>query len=111
VSCYRGAHIDISLVVYKQVSMEIFIDIESFWPHLGDGVDSDCNRNEYQEHFLGKSDLYIRLTTLPLSYAVVKKSGNYSIKIVPLISFINVCNDVELYALPFTLRRNILILI
>jgi len=28
-----------------------FIDIKSFLSHYGHGV--DCNRNEYQEHFLG----------------------------------------------------------
>jgi len=34
-------------------------------------------RNEYQEHFLGgKSGRCVRLTTLPPSCAVVKKSGN-----------------------------------
>ena len=25
----------------------------SFWPHYGPGVDSACNRNEYQVYFLG----------------------------------------------------------
>ena len=30
-----------------------FIDIKSFRSHYGLGVDSACNRNEYQEHFLG----------------------------------------------------------
>ena len=30
-----------------------FIDIKSFRSHYGPGVDSACNRNEYQEHFLG----------------------------------------------------------
>jgi len=30
-----------------------FIDIKSFRSHCGPGVDSACNRNEYQEHFLG----------------------------------------------------------
>jgi len=30
-----------------------FIDIKSFRPHYGPGVDSASNRNEYQEHFLG----------------------------------------------------------
>jgi len=30
-----------------------FIDIKSFWPHYGPGVDSASNRNEFQEHFLG----------------------------------------------------------
>ena len=32
---------------------EFFIDIKSFLSHYGPGVDSACNRNEYQEHFLG----------------------------------------------------------
>jgi hypothetical protein len=26
---------------------------QSFQPHYGPGVDSACNRNEYQEYFLG----------------------------------------------------------
>jgi len=30
-----------------------FIDIKSFQLHYGHGVDSACNRNEYQEYFLG----------------------------------------------------------
>jgi len=30
-----------------------FIDIKSFRPHYGPGVDSASNRNEYQEYFLG----------------------------------------------------------
>jgi len=30
-----------------------FIDIKSFRPHCGPGVDSASNRNEYQEYFLG----------------------------------------------------------
>ena len=30
-----------------------FIDIKSFQPHYGHGVDSASNRNEYQEYFLG----------------------------------------------------------
>ena len=29
------------------------IDIKSFRPHYGPGVDSASNRNEYQEYFLG----------------------------------------------------------
>ena len=29
-----------------------FIDIKSFRPHYGPGVDSASNRNEYQEYFL-----------------------------------------------------------
>ena len=31
---------------------EFFIDIKSFRSHYGPGVDSACNRNEYQEYFL-----------------------------------------------------------
>jgi len=54
-----------------------FIDIKSFRSHYGCGVDSDSNRNEYQEYFLGgKGSRCIRLTTLPPSCAVVTKSGN-----------------------------------
>ena len=30
-----------------------FIDIKSFRSHYGPGVDSDSDRNEYQEYFLG----------------------------------------------------------
>jgi len=30
-----------------------FIDIISFRSHYGPGVDSACNKNEYQENFLG----------------------------------------------------------
>jgi len=41
------------------------------------GVDSESNRNEYQEYFLGvKSGRYVRLTTLPPSWAIVKYFGN-----------------------------------
>ena len=29
-----------------------FIDIKSFRSHYGPGVESACNRNEYQEYFL-----------------------------------------------------------
>jgi hypothetical protein len=40
-------------MVWSWVSLEFFIDIKSFRSHYGPGVDSDSNRNEYQEHFLG----------------------------------------------------------
>ena len=61
------------------MSLEFFIDIKSFRSHYGPGIDSACNRNEYQEHFLGvKADRCVRLTTLPPSYAVVMKSGNFN---------------------------------
>ena len=36
-----------------KVSLEFFIDMKSFRSHYGPGVDSACNRNEYQEHLLG----------------------------------------------------------
>ena len=49
-----------------------FSDIKSLRLHYGPGVNSACNRNEYQEYFLwGKGGRYIRLTTyhhpVPLS--------------------------------------------
>jgi len=57
------------------VSLEFFIDIKSFRSHNGLGVDSVCNRNEYQEHLLGgKGGRCVRLTTLQPSCAVVMKS-------------------------------------
>ena len=30
-----------------------FIDVKSFRSHYGPGVDSACNRNEYQDYLLG----------------------------------------------------------
>ena len=42
-----------SLARSHLVSLEFFIDIKSFRLHYGPGVDPACNRNEYQEHFLG----------------------------------------------------------
>jgi len=43
----------------------------SFRAHYGPGVDSDSNRNEYQEYFLGgKGGRCVGLTTLPPSCAV-----------------------------------------
>ena len=54
-----------------------FIGIKSFRSHYGPGVDSACNRNEYQEYFSGgKGGRCVRLKTLPPSCAVVTKSGN-----------------------------------
>ena len=35
------------------VTLEFFIDINSFRTHCGPGVDSVSKRNEYQEDFLG----------------------------------------------------------
>jgi len=43
---------------------------QSFGPHYGHGVDSVCNRNEYQEYFLGgKGGRCVRLIILPPSCA------------------------------------------
>ena len=43
---------------------------KSFRPHCGREVDTASNRNEYQEYLLGgKGGRYVRLTTLPPSYA------------------------------------------
>jgi len=39
---------------FPMVSMQIFIDIKSFWSHFGTGVDSASNGNEYHESFLGR---------------------------------------------------------
>jgi hypothetical protein len=53
----RRGHWDFSLTYY-------------FRPHYGNGVDSACNRNEYQEYLLGyKGDRCVGLTTLPTSCA------------------------------------------
>jgi len=38
------------------VSLEFFIDIKSFRPHCDPEVDSDSNRNEYQERPVSKAD-------------------------------------------------------
>ena len=40
------------------------IDIKSFRPHYGPGVDSASNKNEYQEYFLGgKGGRCVKLAT------------------------------------------------
>jgi hypothetical protein len=45
----------------------------SFWLHYASGVESESNRNEYQEYLLGgKGGWCVRLTTLPPWYAVYK---------------------------------------
>ena len=53
-------------VRFPMMSLDFFIDIilpTALWS-------SSCNRNEYQEYFLGcKGGRCVRLTTLPLSYA------------------------------------------
>ena len=50
----------------------IILDIILPAAHYGPAVDSASNRNEYQEHFLGRGDKGGRclgLTTLPTSFA------------------------------------------
>jgi len=69
VLCYKSEG---QLVRSQMVCLEFLIDIKSFLSHCDPGVDSACNRYEYQEHFLGlKSGWCVRLTTLPPSSAVV----------------------------------------
>ena len=53
-----------SRVRFPMVSLEFFIDIKSFRPNYGPGVDSASNRNEYQENFLGgEGGRSVKLTT------------------------------------------------
>jgi len=57
-----------SRVRFRIASLAFFIDISL--PHYGPGVDSACNRNEYQEYFLGgKGGRCVRLTNLPPSFS------------------------------------------
>jgi len=52
------------------VSLENFSLTLSFQSHYGPGVDSDSNRNEYQEYLLGgKGGRRVGMTTLPPSCA------------------------------------------
>jgi len=53
-----------------------FINIKSFRSHYGPGVDSASNRYEYQEYFLVVKRPVRKADNLPLSCAVVTKSGN-----------------------------------
>ena len=47
----RGGTV-VKVLCYKLVSVGgFFIGIKSFRSHYGPGVNSACNRNEYQEHF------------------------------------------------------------
>ena len=67
-----------SLARFPMVSLEIFIDVKYFRSQYAPGVDSAFNINEYQGYFLGvKFGLCVGLTTLPTSWAVVMKSGNF----------------------------------
>ena len=54
----------------------IFLDIKSLRSHYGPGVGSACNRNEYQENFLGVKRPVRKADNLPPLCAVVTKSGN-----------------------------------
>ena len=79
-----------------------FIDMKFFRSHYGPGVDSASNRNEYHECFLrGKGGRCVRLTTLPLSCALVTKSG--SLNFLEPSGPVQVCNWT---ALPFTLHSS-----
>ena len=63
------------------------------------GVDLVFNRNEYQEHFLlGKGVWNVRLTTLPISCAVVVKS--VSLKFLEQSGLHRACNGTDLHFLP-----------
>jgi hypothetical protein len=63
------------------VPLELFNDI--FLPAANlsqpqERVDSDSNRNEYQEYFLGyKGGRRVGLTTLPPSVPIVLQSGSF----------------------------------
>jgi hypothetical protein len=75
-----------------------------FWSRYGPGVDSASNRNEYQVYFLGgKCGRCLRLTTLPPSCAVVKKSGN--VNFLENSRQLEACNGT---ALPLPLPHNVL---
>jgi len=56
---------------------ETFSDIKLLRSNYGSGVDSDSNRNEYLENFLGVGGRCLRLTTLTPSCAVVTKSRKF----------------------------------
>ena len=47
-------------ILFQMVSLGFFMDIKSFRSHYGPGVDSACNRNEYQEYFLGGKKRLVR---------------------------------------------------
>jgi hypothetical protein len=61
------------ICTYTHMCVYIYIYIyiyPSFQPHFDPGDDSDSNKNEYQEYFLGgKSGRCVGLTTLQLSCA------------------------------------------
>jgi len=61
-------------------------------------VDSACNRNEYQEHFLGIKAPVSKADNLPLSCSVVTKSG--SLNFLEPSGPVQVCNGTAL-PLPF----------
>jgi hypothetical protein len=61
---------------FPMVSLEFFINI-ILQPHCVQGVDSPCNRNEYQEYFQwGKGGGCIGLTTLSPSFANCLEMGS-----------------------------------
>jgi len=58
----------------------------SFRPHCSPGVNSNSNRNEYQEYFLGANGWCVRLTNFRVSF--VLKSG--SLKLLEPSGFVQV---------------------
>ena len=92
-----------SLVRSQLVSLEFFVDINSFRSQYGPGVDSASNRNKYQEHFLGvKIGRCVRLTNLLPSCAVVMKSGNFNF--LEPSGLLQACNGTDL---PLPFRTNL----
>ena len=99
----RGSTVVKVLFPSQLVSLEFFIDIQSFQSHNGPGVDSSSNRNEYQEYFLGgKGGRCVRLTTLPPSCAAVMRSGN--LNFLEPSGPLQVCNRTDLPFSLFVLR-------
>jgi hypothetical protein len=73
----------------------------SFWLHCGPGVDLACNRNEYQEYFLGgKGGWCVGLTTLPPSCADCLKI--WEPQPPRTLRAVQTCNGI---ALPFTFTK------
>ena len=76
---------------------------QSFRSHYGPGVDSASRLNEYQGDVLEvKCGRSVRLTTLPPSSAVVKKSGN--LNFLEHSGPLQACNGITLPFYPNSLR-------
>jgi len=76
----------------SQESLELFTDI-SFRPRCGPGIDSACNRNEYQEYFLGcKGHRCVGLQHLHMP--IFLKFG--SLKLLEPSGLVQACNGITL---------------